>query len=264
METSNFSGKSSSSKIEPWELLESGQVSWEGFSSHDRNLIARRFAPKIKIIALRMKAKLPQSVEMSELMSAGALGLVEALKKFRPELGIKIDTYAESRIKGAMLDELRRLDWFSRGMRQRVRSIESAIRKIEQETGGPVRIEQLEALTGLEHKVVLEGLEAMQSQITVTLDAITENFSSDKKAHLENEPFMSMAQQDIIEKVSLLIEELTEKEKLVLSLYYADELNMKETAEVLGVTEGRVSQLHSQALSKLKQKFRVRYGGDAI
>ena len=105
----------------PWEALETGATPWESFTPAEQESVVRHYAPKIRFLALRLKAKLPRSVELGELISSGTLGLMEALGKFRPQLGIRFETYAESRIKGAMLDELRRLDWFPRSLRQRVR-----------------------------------------------------------------------------------------------------------------------------------------------
>ena len=208
-----------------------------------------------------MKAKLPPSVELGELMSAGALGLLEALGRFKPELGIKFETFAESRIKGSMLDELRKLDWFSRGQRHRVRaSLTMPVRKLEAVSDEIPTVEKLSESTGLTHKEVSQALECMQSQLCLSLDAITENLTSFKHQQIDNEPYKSTALKEIVDKLALLIDELTPREQLVLSLYYVEELNMRETSEVMGITEGRVSQLHSQALTKLRSKFHARYG----
>jgi RNA polymerase sigma factor for flagellar operon FliA len=260
METLSFSGKNSSSRNEPWTLLESGEVSWDDFGEMDQDRIVRHFAPKIKILALRLKAKLPQRVDLGELISAGTLGLMESLRKFDPSLKIKFETYAENRIRGAMLDELRRMDWFSRGLRARVRLLEETIHKIEHETGQPATSAEIQKATGLSEKEVETGLGALKNQICISLDAISETFSGDKQGSGENEPYQAAALQEIIDKIALLIDELTPREKLVLSLYYTEELNMRETAEVMSITEGRVSQLHSQALAKLRAKFREQYG----
>lgn len=252
------SGKSSSSKNGPWLDLEKGVKSWDEFSPRDRENIVRFYAPKIRILALRLKAKLPQSVELNELISAGSLGLLDALGKFNPERGIKFDTYSENRIKGAMLDELRRMDWFSRGLRQKVKVLEGAQRDIEHETGAPATSAQLQKHTGMSEKEVQQGLEALHNQMCLSLDSFHENLIGQKNA-TDDEPFQSTAFQEIVDKVANLIEELTPREKLVISLYYGEELNMKETAEVMDITEGRVSQLHSQALIKLRKTFRARY-----
>jgi RNA polymerase sigma factor FliA len=235
-------------------------MSWDDFAHPDRQEIVRHYSPKIKLLALRMKAKLPPSVELGELMSAGALGLLEALGRFKPELGIKFETFAESRIKGSMLDELRKLDWFSRGQRHRVRVIDDAVRKLEAVSDEVPSVEKLSETTGLTHKEVSQALECMQSQLCLSLDAITENLTSFKHQQIDNEPYKSTALKEIVDKLALLIDELTPREQLVLSLYYVEELNMRETSEVMGITEGRVSQLHSQALAKLRSKFHARYG----
>ena len=258
MEILNSSGKNSSSRTNPWRELETGVKRWDEFSPRDRENIVRFYAPKIRILALRLKSKLPQSVELNELISAGSLGLLDALGKFNPDLRIKFDTYSENRIKGAMLDELRRMDWFSRGLRQKVKVLEDAIRQIEHETGTPATPEQLQDQTGMSEKEVQQGLEALNNQVCLSLDSFHENIVG-RKTMTDDEPFQSTAFQEIVDKVANLIEELTPREKLVISLYYGEELNMKETAEVMDITEGRVSQLHSQALKKLRKTFKDRY-----
>ena len=263
MATLSSSGKSSSSRSSPWHKLESGECAWPEFSPREQEEIVKHFAPKIRILALRMKTKLPQSVELGELISAGSVGLLDALGKFNPELGIKFDTYSENRIKGAMLDELRRMDWFSRGLRHKVKVLEDAMRQIEHETGTPATQEELVRHTGLSEKDVQQGLEALQNQLCISLDAFQENLASARGGLSENEPYQSTAFQEMVDKVADLIEELTERERLVISLYYGEELNMKETAEVMDITEGRVSQLHSQALVKLRRNFRQRYEEEA-
>ena len=235
----------------PWEALETGATPWESFSPAEQESVVRHYAPKIRFLALRLKAKLPRSIELGELISSGTLGLMEALGKFRPQLGIRFETYAESRIKGAMLDELRRLDWFPR-------VLDEAMRKVEHEQGRQATEDELQKITGLDMRDVRQGLEALQNQLWISLDAIQDTISGEGPEG--GEPFRSTALQELIERVAPLIDRLTPREKLVLSLYYTDELNMRETAEVMGITEGRVSQLHSQALSRLRKEFHNLYG----
>ena len=243
----------------PWEDLETGTTSWEEFSPAEQEAVVRHYAPKIRFLAIRLKAKLPKSVEIAELISSGTLGLMEALGKFRPQLGIRFETYAESRIKGAMLDDLRRLDWFPRSLRQRVRVLDDAIRKVEHEHGRQATEEELREITGLELREVRQGLEALQNQLWVSLDVIQDTVAGDMPEG-GGEPYRDTAMRELVERLAPLIDGLTPREKLVLSLYYADELNMRETAEVMGITEGRVSQLHSQALNRLRNAFLARYG----
>lgn len=242
----------------PWEALETGATPWESFSPAEQESVVRHYAPKIRFLALRLKAKLPRSIELGELISSGTLGLMEALGKFRPQLGIRFETYAESRIKGAMLDELRRLDWFPRSLRQRVRVLDEAMRKVEHEQGRQATEDELQKITGLDMRDVRQGLEALQNQLWISLDAIQDTLSGEGPEG--GEPFRSTALQELVERVAPLIDRLTPREKLVLSLYYTDELNMRETAGVMGITEGRVSQLHSQALSRLRKEFHNLYG----
>jgi RNA polymerase sigma factor FliA len=254
METSSFSGKNCSSTADIWQRFESGALSWAACSAEARGAIVQRHATKVKIIALRMKAKLPQHVELRELISAGSLGLMEALEKFNAEMGIKFDTFAENRIKGAMLDELRRLDWFSRGLRQRVRLLEDHLRQVEQFSGREPTAEELQKLTGLSDREVQEGLEALHNQVIISVDALEESLLH-SGGNARDDPYAHTLQQELIDKLAQLIDELTAREQMVLSLYYSDELNMRETALVMDITEGRVSQLHSQALRKLRKKF---------
>ncbi len=262
METSSSSGRDSSSgnsAPKDWERFDTGSLAWSDCTPAQQESIVRHFAPKVKYLALRMKSKLPRNVELGELISAGTLGLMESFGKFRPQLGIKFDTYAESRIRGAMLDELRRLDWFPRSLRRRVRTLDEAIHKLEHATGHNPTEEELAQETGFDIKEVREGLEALQNQFCLSLELIQDALSPAENSR-EEEPFAKTAAQELVDRVTALIDQLTPREKLVLSLYYTDELNMREAAEVMGITEGRVSQLHSQALSRLRREFTVRHG----
>ena len=247
--------------LEAWEKLESGALRWSDFPLADKENITRHYAPKIRFLALRLKTKLPRNVELSELISAGTLGLLEALGKFQPQLGIRFETYAENRIRGAMLDELRRLDWFPRSLRQRVRRLDEAMWQIEHEMGRPPTMEELQERTGLPAHEVHQGLEALQSQLCVSLDTIQDSLAGEDEAG--GEPFKDTAHTEMVERVASLVDALTPREKLVLSLYYTDELNIRETAEVMGITEGRVSQLHSQAVARLRREFRQQFGEDS-
>jgi RNA polymerase sigma factor FliA len=259
MGTSSFSGKNSSSRSSPWDLLEQGALSWNELEGNAREQLVQRFAPKIKILAQRLKAKLPPSIELGELISSGSLGLLEALENFNPSLGIKLTTFAESRIRGAMLDDLRKLDWFSRGMRRRIRLLEQTTHELEQERGCTPSAHDLQIRTGLSEREVDEGLEAMQNQVCLSLDAAHEHLFPAERDSIRHEPYHWVAQQDIIDKLAALIDDLTPRERLVLSLYYVEELTMKETARVMEITEGRVSQLHSQSLAKIRVKFKKTY-----
>ncbi|MDR3176579.1 MAG: FliA/WhiG family RNA polymerase sigma factor [Desulfovibrio sp.] len=259
--TSNSSGNASSSgnkAAEVWKLFDEGALVWSECDSAQQEKIVRHFAPKVKYLALRLKARLPRNVELSDLIGSGTLGLMESFTKFRPGMGVKFDTYAENRIRGAMLDELRHMDWFPRSLRKVVRTLDEAVHKLERETGQIPGEEALADETGLSIDEVREGLEALHNQFTVSLELIQESLIS-AESSMGDEPFVSTSFREIISRIAELVGQLTAREKLVLSLYYADELNMRETAEVMGITEGRVSQLHAQALTRLRREFNTRY-----
>lgn len=258
---SNENLNTSEEKIatEPWEKFEQGIVIWGDFNRQEQEKIVRHYAPKIRYIAYRMKGKLPKSVELNELISSGTIGLMEALSKFKPQLAIRFDSYAESRIRGSMIDELRRLDWFPRSLRSKARQIEQANWKLEHELGRSPTTKELADFTSYEEKDVDATLEAIQGQLCVPLENIQDIIPSDGGTNNEENPYQSTAFHELLSKIAGLIETLTPREKMVLSLHYTDELNMRETAEVMEVTEGRVSQLHTQAINKLRKIFAEQY-----
>ncbi len=244
--------------LSPWEEMESGAMAWADFAPMEQEAIVRHYAPKIRYLALRLKNKLPQHIELQEMISAGTLGLMEALGKFQAHLGVRFDTYAENRIRGAMLDDLRKLDWLPRSLRQRIRQIDKAMRTVEQLHGRSATEAELQEMTGLSLEEIQQGLEALHNQLWVSLDAVQESCMGEASSH--EEPYQATAARQMLERLVPLMDALTPREKLVLSLYYTDELNMRETAEVMGITEGRVSQLHAQALRRLRQEFLHSYG----
>jgi RNA polymerase sigma factor for flagellar operon FliA len=158
-----------------------------------------------------------------------------------------------------MLDELRRLDWFPRSLRRRVRILDMAQQKLEHELGHAPSEEALARETGLALEEVREGLGALQNQYCLPLDLLQDTLGELSGDNRE-EPFAQAAARELAGRVASLVGNLTPREKLVLSLYYSDELNMREAAEVMGITEGRVSQLHTQALTRLRREFSARHG----
>lgn len=255
METLSSSGKNCSSRNNPWQILENTDTSFKELSARQKDEIVRAYGQKIKITASRLKYRLPKHVEVAELVSAGTLGLMEALGNFDPKHKIKFETFADNRIKGAMLDELRKMDWFSRGLRKKVKRLEECIRDFEQDSGTKPTNLEIKKITGYSLDEVEEGLLALQNQICLSLEAVQENFTIAGEQDILNEPQLSMIFNDLVDKVATIIDRLTEKERMVLSLYYEEDLTMKEVAQVLEVTEGRVSQLHSQAIAKIQKKF---------
>lgn len=261
METSSSSGRSFFSRNNlPWPPKDGEGPLYSELNAAQKDQVARSFAPRIRAIALHFKARLPGHIEVSELMAAGALGLMEALNNFQPAVGVRFETFADNRIRGAILDELRRMDWFSRGLRQKMKRLEQVIREFEQENGQAPSREELSDITGQEREELESTLEALNSQIVLSLEGIQEQGLEPEDRLNRKDPAGTVLAQDIIDKLTHLIDRLTEREQMVLSLYYTEELNMKEIGAVLNVTEGRVSQIHSQALAKLKKMFQQQHG----
>lgn len=251
MATSNFSGKNSSSQ--PSKGINkylNDTLNWDKLDLQTQNEVLTSLLSKVKIIAIRLKNKLPLSVELDDLISAGSLGLVEGLKNFDPSQNVKLETFLENRIKGAMLDELRKQDWLSRGFRKNLKIIEELIQRYEQEHFREPTIEEISKDTGLSEKEVENCLNIIKHSLLTDIEIMSHLISGDVE---KNDPTSLVEKKELISIVKKALDFLTEKEQLVLSLYYVEELTMKEIGLVLDITEGRVSQLHSQAIKKLKK-----------
>ncbi len=231
----------------------------KALSQAEKDQLARQFAPRIKAIALHLKARLPAHVELQDLISSGALGLMEAMDKFDPSRGVRFESFAETRIRGAMLDELRGMDWYSRGLRHRIKQLQSAMVEYERHHGHTPSRAELCTLCHMPEGDLESALEALEAQVVLSLEAIQETCSGTPPEGTPS-PEAQVARQELIDKLADLVDKLTHKEKMVLGLYYVEELNMKEIAQVLDITEGRVSQLHAQAARKLKQWFLQSHG----
>lgn len=213
----------------------------------------------VKHIAGRMALRLPKHVDLAELESAGIIGLLDALDKFDPEKGIKFRTYAEFRIKGAILDELRSRDWMPRSLRQQSRKLDTAFAETSNELGRNATEEEVAKHMGLEmeefHSMVNDvhsvsvisvedlGVDSSSSAAFAANILVDENTAEQIEYLIDNEVRTNLAK---------AIDSLPEKERLVLALYYYEELTLKEIGAVLEVSESRVCQIHSQAISRLK------------
>jgi RNA polymerase sigma factor FliA len=230
----------------------------------ERDQLIIRYAPWVKYIALRMAAKLPAHIQAEDLISAGIIGLIDALDKFNPTREVQFKTYAQIRIQGAMKDELRALDWASRSMRQKVKRLEQAYATLERELGRPPSSEEVASSLGIKMAVFEEMLDDVKGTTLVSLEELGQGpASEDKSALLEalltrqdQDPLEMLNLQDLKKALTVAIAELPEKERLVLSLYYFEELTMKEVGKVLNLTESRISQLHTQAVLRLRAKLK--------
>jgi RNA polymerase sigma factor for flagellar operon FliA len=230
----------------------------------ERDQLIIRYAPWVKFIALRMAAKLPAHIQAEDLISAGIIGLIDALDKFNPAREVQFKTYAQIRIQGAMKDELRSLDWASRSTRQKVKRLEQAYATLERELGRPPSSEEVASSMGIKMAAFEEMLDDVKGTSLVSLEDLGQGPASEDKSALV-EALLTRQDQDPLEMLkralTLAIAELPEKERLVLSLYYFEELTMKEVGKVLDLTESRISQLHTQAVLRLRGKLKEYFAG---
>jgi RNA polymerase sigma factor for flagellar operon FliA len=207
-------------------------------------------AELVKRIAYHLAGRLPPSVEVADLIQAGMLGLLEAAAHYTANRGASFETYAGIRIRGAMIDALRKLDWAPRSVHRKARAVAAAMRDIERETGRDARDGEIAERIGISledyHSIVQD---AASCRLT-SLDDATAAQAPDAM-----DPFRETADERFRGALAAAIETLPEREKLVMSLYYGDELNLKEIGSVLKVTESRVCQLHGQALMRLKARL---------
>jgi RNA polymerase sigma factor for flagellar operon FliA len=229
-----------------------------------RDRLILTYAPLVKYVAGRLGSGLPAHVEEADLVSYGLLGLIGAIDRFDPGREIKFETYAVSRIRGAIIDELRSLDWVPRSVRTRAREIERAIAELEARLGRPPEDEEIAAKLGISEDEFQESLADISRTSIAALDELWSPSASGGEAvalidtiedPLAAEPQAEMAQTELREILGEAIARLPEREKLVVTLYYYEELTLREIGEVLGVTESRVSQLHTKAVLRLQSRL---------
>jgi RNA polymerase sigma factor for flagellar operon FliA len=216
-----------------------------------------RHAELVKRIAYHLAGRLPASVEVADLIQAGMLGLLEAASNYTADRGASFETYAGIRIRGAMLDALRKLDWAPRSVHRKARAAAAAVRELESEFGREARDGEIAARMGVSleeyHKIAQD---AASCRIASLDDSNAEDDSLLGRVEDEkSDPFLDASEEGFRYALAAAIQELPERERLVMSLYYDDELNLKEIGAVLKVTESRVCQLHGQALVRLKARL---------
>jgi RNA polymerase sigma factor FliA len=225
-----------------------------------RDRLILTYAPLVKFVAGRLGSGLPAHVEENDLVSYGLLGLIGAIERYDPDRDIKFETYAIARIKGAIIDELRALDWVPRSVRSRAREIERAISELEAKTGVAPTDEQIAGKIGISVDELEESLADISRSSIAALDELWSVSGEGDQISLmdtiEDEsgprPEAALDQTEMREALADAIARLPEREKLVVTLYYYEELTLREIGEVLGVTESRVSQLHTKAILRLK------------
>ena len=230
-----------------------------------RERIIEDFAPRVRYIAHRIASRLPAHIELGDLISSGVIGLIDAIEKFDPSKNVKFETYAEFRIRGAILDELRSLDWVPRSVRQKGAQLEKAYQDLQGQLGRPPDEQDVAQAMGLSVDEVHDLIGEVKGVAILSLDELREygyqddgesTFADALISDLEN-PGGSIAWKEIREVLADGVENLPERERLVLSLYYYEELTMKEIAQVLDITESRVSQIHTKAVLRLRGRLRL-------
>jgi RNA polymerase sigma factor for flagellar operon FliA len=215
----------------------------------------------VKRIAYHMKGRLPSSVQVEDLIQAGMIGLLEAIQKYNAAQGASFETYAGIRIRGAILDEIRRGDWTPRSVHRKARELAEAVRVVESRLGREAKDEEVANELGIKleeyHHILQDAVGAHILSIDMPdQDDLSEDQLSVLDAADENEPVHELLQMQFHEHLTEAIRSLPEREQLVLSLYYDEELNLKEIGDVLGVSESRVSQILSQALVRVRARLR--------
>ncbi|MCP4152381.1 MAG: FliA/WhiG family RNA polymerase sigma factor [bacterium] len=217
----------------------------------------------VKIIASRVYSRIPAGIEMDDLVHTGILGLIDAVRKYDPTRGTKFSTYASLRIRGAILDELRNLDWASRSLRQKIKEVENAFESLEIKMGRPPKEEEVAdslhmSLTEF-HKLLDESRGVGVGVFRIAADD-EGNVSGEKmlKLYMDEEdqsPVVVVEKEEMKKLIGKFLDELPKKEQLVLSLYYLEQLNLKEIGKIINLTESRISQIRTSAILRLRGKL---------
>ena len=228
---------------------------------HDHGSLLKQYSRLVRRLAHQMIAKLPANVELDDLIQVGMIGLNDALGRFDAAQGVQFETFATQRIRGAMLDELRGADWMSRGDRRQQRSIEAAVHKLEQRLGRAPSEGEIAREMGLS----LSDYQELLGKVRGTQLLYLEDLGGDEgdhnylDRHVPDEdanPVDQLQDRRMREALVAAIKNLPEREQFVMSMYYEQDMNLKEIAAVLGVTESRVCQLHSQSIARLRARLR--------
>lgn len=228
----------------------------------DREHMIRQYVPLVRRLAHHMIAKLPPNVELDDLIQVGMIGLSEALTRYEAAQGVQFETFATQRIRGAMIDELREGDWMSRGSRKSQKDIERAVQRVEQRLGRSAKESEIAAELGMalaEYQDLLGKVRGTQLVYLEDMggDEDAEGFLDRHTGDTEADPLNLLRNDRLRSALVAAIKALPEREQYIMSMYYEKDMNLKEIAAVLGVTESRVCQLHSQSVARLRAKMRA-------
>ena len=229
----------------------------------DREALITECLPLVKFVAHRISARLPAHVELDDLIHSGILGLMDAVKKFEPGRNVKFKTYAEQRIRGAILDGLRDLDWVPRSLRRKKKDIENAYHLLEQQAGRAATDEEVAAHLGLPLDDLHHALDELKGVTLGSFVDAGDNGDGENLISFVPDPdgesaHVLLQSQEVKDILKLAVDKLPTKERFVVQLYYFDELTMKEIGTLLNITESRVSQLHTKSMLRLRGKLKER------
>jgi RNA polymerase sigma factor for flagellar operon FliA len=228
-----------------------------------RDAFIRQYSPLVKYVAGKVAASMPNTVEFEDLVGFGVFGLLDAIEKFDPDKNVKFKTYAVTRIRGAIFDELRSIDWVPRSVRQKTKEIEDAVIGLESKLGRPATDQEIASSLGVTEGEFLKTMLKISSTSVLSLndvwysgdDADKISIGESIESPSSMNPDSTVEREEVKRVIVQAIDELPEKEKKVLVLYYYEDLTLKEIGQVLDVTESRVSQLHTKAILRLRAKL---------
>ena len=224
--------------------------------------LVEQYAPLVKRVALHLLARLPDGTELDDLIQVGLIALLEAARNYTPSKGASFETYARIRLRGAMLDEVRASDWAPRSVYKKQRDLVAATRHVENRTGHEATAGQVAEELGVDlndyHDILADASSAKFFSLNQMMDDT--EFDPAAPAGQQNNPSKDLQKSEFFASVADAIQDLPEREGLVMSLYYVEELNLKEIGAVLGVSESRVSQIHSQAVVRLRARLGEEWG----
>ena len=236
---------------------------WDEYEKHKsmeiREKLILEYAPLVKVVAGRLSMYLGYNVEYEDLVSYGIFGLIDAIDKFDSTKAVKFETYASLRIRGAILDQIRKMDWIPRTVRQKQKKIEEAIKNVETRTGRNASDDEIAAELGIAGTELTEWQSQLKVTNVVSLNEFVEQGGEPVMDARNNSHFVqpeeSVQEEELKKVLAETLELLTEKERKVILLYYYEELTLKEISNILEVSESRVSQLHTKALLKMRKKM---------
>lgn len=236
---------------------------YRSVSEYEREDVIRSYLPLVKRVVHRLSGRLPREVDVKEMLNSGIIGLVDALEKFDPSQETNFATYAQFRIRGAIIDSFRAQDWLPRTLRYKAHKVESAYHRIEQRLGRPATDEEVAVELGIQLDELQRLLGEVGSIVMLSFEELgfghgEDRFQADEVVPSRmRDPLSRLLGGEKVEIVARALDRLPEKERLVISLYFYEELNLKEIGEIIGVTESRASQIRSRALIRLKNILRT-------